>query len=449
MSDNNDMEIELNGKIVVLGLGMTGLSVVRYLAKKDCHAVVLDSRLQPAGEKELKEKYADIKYSFGRFDQNKLATAKQLIVSPGISVKSAEIQYAKDQGVDIIGDIELFAQNVQAPVIAITGSNGKSTVTTLVGEILEASGLKVAVGGNIGVPALDLLDQGFDVFVLELSSFQLETLYSLKPVAAVVLNVSEDHMDRYDSFDSYIAAKQSIYINAEHCVINRDDEIVSNMQADQNVLGFGLEKAQENDFALRRIDGQKWICKGKTPLINTAELLIGGSHNVANVMAALALVESLDLEQGKVLGAIKNFSGLPHRMQRIALKNGICWYNDSKATNVGAANAAIAGLTGKVVLIAGGESKEADLAPLKKPVQQHVKLMILIGRDALKIEQVCKGVTNIIHASCMYEAVVKANEAALPGDNVLLSPACASFDMFDNYQHRGEVYNAAVKAVLA
>jgi len=448
MSDNIFTASDLSEKNVIVGLGITGLSVVRYLVEKGIEPVVLDSREHPPGENELRQQYPQLNYHFGSFDKDQLATAKQLIVSPGISVQTPEISYARSQGVEIIGDIELFAQAVDAPVIAITGSNGKSTVTTLVGEIFEKAGWKTGVGGNIGLPALELLGKGNKVYILELSSFQLETLESLKPQAAVVLNISEDHMDRYDSFSSYIEAKESIYKNAVNVVINRDDEVVSKMQTETNAIGFTVNEAGADDFSLRVINGQTWIVRHGKCLINTADLFVDGLHNVANVMAALALIDSFSLPEESVLEAVRSFTGLPHRMQCIASSDGINWIDDSKATNVGAAQAAIEGLAGNIILIAGGECKDADLSALKEPVEQFVIKLILIGRDADKIEEACKGATDIVHASCMYDAVVKAKQFAVSGNHVLLSPACASFDMFKNYEHRGQVFNDAVKAVL-
>jgi len=449
MSNNNLTEMDLSGNIVVVGLGLTGLSVVRYLTGKGLSPVVIDSRENPPGEEDLKQQFPEIEYNFGVFNKDMLATAKQLVVSPGLSINSPEFEYAKSQGVEIIGDIELFARDADAPVIAITGSNGKSTVTTLLGEVFTKSNVKAGIGGNIGVPALELLNKGCQVYVLELSSFQLETLSSLKTVSSVVLNVSEDHLDRYDSMQAYIAAKEKVYSNTDISVINRDDAVVSKMMVSDKSVGFTLLEPANDDFGLKQVNGEKWICRNDRLLINTADLFVGGLHNVANVMAVLALCDSFDLPEEKVFAAIKMFGGLPHRMQCVAIGNDVKWFNDSKATNVGASEAAINGLAGNVILIAGGESKDADLSALKKPVSDYVKAMIVIGRDAALLENVCHGVTEIVHASCMYDAVVKANSLAKAGDNVLLSPACASFDMFKNYEHRGDVFNDAVKAVLS
>lgn len=448
MSIDNLTKPDFTGKIVVVGLGVTGLSVVRYLCSKNIIPVVVDSRPEPPGFDELEHDYPQVKYSFGNFDKDNLALASQLVVSPGVAIGSPEISYAASQGVEIVGDVELFAREVAAPVIAITGSNGKSTVTTLVGDILKACGLKTGVGGNIGVPVLDMLSQKNEIYVLELSSFQLETTSSLKPAAAVVLNVSEDHMDRYDTYDDYIQAKKTIYQQAEHCVVNLDDEVVAGLVADKNITGFTLGEPGKNNYGLFEFEDESWIVHNNKKLLKTNDLFVGGLHNVANIMAALALVENLDLPEARVFEVIKTFVGLPHRMQCVSISNNIKWFDDSKATNVGAAEAAINGLGGNIILIAGGESKDADLTALKRPVGEHVSNLILIGRDADLLEQVCTDVTKIIHASCMYDAVMKAHELAKPGDSVLLSPACASFDMFNNYMHRGEVFKDAVKAVL-
>lgn len=448
MTVNNASKNELISDAVV-GLGLTGLSVVRYLMSQGIKPVVFDSRENPPGVEQLKQEFSEIQTYFGAFDQDKLARVERLIVSPGISVKTPAISFAKAQGAEVIGDIELFAKVADKPVIAITGSNGKSTVTTLVGEIFNKAGLSAGVGGNIGVPALELLNKGHDVYVLELSSFQLETTFSLKPQAAVVLNVSEDHLDRYDSMQHYILAKEKIYQHAQLAVINRDDPVVATMHGPQQETGFTLGEPQDNDFGLCHEAGVTWLCHGQQKLLMTNELFIGGLHNAANVLAALALCENFDLERQNVLQAVREFAGLPHRTQCVASSNGIKWYNDSKATNVGATQAALEGLGHNIILIAGGESKDADLSPLRTPVAEKTKAVILIGRDAPLIQKVCEGVTEIYHASCMYDAVLKAKDIAVAGDTVLLSPACASFDMFNNYMHRGEVFSDAVKAVLS
>ena len=439
---------------LVVGLGITGLSVVRYLVRQGFDAaheiVVVDSRAEPPSLAEFKQHYPQTPVFTGAFDEALFLGAGRVVVSPGVAMSTPVIQAALNEGLETIGDIELFAREVTAPVVAITGSNGKSTVTTLVGEMAKRAGLNVAVGGNLGVPALDLLNQNVDLYVLELSSFQLETLYSLQPVAAVALNVSSDHMDRYDGMDHYSEVKRHVYNQCKVAVINRDDPRVSKMDEGQRLVsGFTLQAPAPHDFGLREINGEIWLCKGTQQLIAEAELKMGGRHNTANALAALALGEAASLPMQDMLDALREFTGLPHRTQWVAEKQGVVWYNDSKGTNVGATEAAIAGLMpkNKLILILGGQGKDQDFSPLRLAVQNKVRLVVLIGEDAAKIEQALAGVVPSVHATDMQDAVQKCAQQAQPGDAVLLSPACASFDMFRGYIHRGEVFTQCVEAL--
>ena len=435
---------------LIVGLGMTGLSVVRHLKNQGQEVVVIDSRIQPPGLEELHEKYPEVSVYTGEFDEALFMGAAQIIVSPGVPLSEPVIQHGIQKGIETIGDIELFAREVKAPVIAITGSNGKSTTTMLVAEMAKHAGLKVAVGGNIGVPVLDLLSQRADLYVLELSSFQLETLHSLKPVAATVLNVSTDHMDRYDGLESYAKVKQQVYKQCKVSVINRDDEKVKTMTVGQQfVSGFTLHEPAAGDFGLREFNGETYLCKGGQKLIAENEVKLGGRHNIANALAALALCEAANISMDDMLSALREFGGLAHRTQWLANKQGVDWYNDSKGTNVGATLAAIEGLEAKnkIILIAGGISKDADFTPLKNAVKEKVRLVVLMGRDAPQIEQALEGVVPVLYAKDMDDAVHIAADLAHSGDSVLLSPACASFDMFRGFEHRGEVF-AEVVAVL-
>jgi len=436
---------------LVVGLGITGLSVVRFLKNQGHEVVVVDSRNNPPGLNELYKKYPDISVYTGSFDEALFMGAEQVIVSPGVPMSEPVIQHAIEQSVEIIGDVELFAREVKVPVIAITGSNGKSTVTTLVGEMAKQAGLNVAVGGNIGVPTLDLLSKHTDLYVLELSSFQLETLVSLKPVAATVLNVSPDHMDRYKDLEHYSEVKQSILKNCKVSVINRDDKLVKNMTSAQKfVSGFTLHDPAVGDFGLRKFDGKNWLCKGGKKLIAEDELKIGGNHNIANALAALALGEAASISMEDMLQTLREFKGLPHRTQWIAEKNNVAWFNDSKGTNVGATLAAIEGLKvdKKLILIAGGLAKDADFTPLKNIIKKKVRVVVLMGRDAPQIEQALEGVVPVFYAKDMDDAVHIAADLSHLGDTVLLSPACASFDMFRGFEHRGEVFTEAVEALI-
>ncbi|MCW8854468.1 MAG: UDP-N-acetylmuramoyl-L-alanine--D-glutamate ligase [Gammaproteobacteria bacterium] len=433
---------------LVVGLGLTGMSVVRFLRARGERVVVVDTREVPPGYDELKMNYPDVELKTGAFDEQLFSKAKQIIISPGIPLSNPEIQSAVINKIDVIGDVELFAREVTAPVIAITGSNGKSTVTTLVGEMARKAGINVAVGGNIGVPVLDLLKQNADLYVLELSSFQLETLYSLKPVAATVLNISPDHMDRYQDISAYAKVKQHVYEKTGCAVVNRDDEYVKAMsECLDKVTGFSLSESAENDFGLRIIEGDVWLCKGQQKLIAEKNLKIAGRHNTANALAALALGEAANIPMIAMLEALREFSGLAHRTQWVAEHNDVIWINDSKGTNVGATLAAIEGLNveNRLLLIAGGLAKDADFSSLKNALKEKARCLILLGRDAKLIEKDLNGVVAVHYATSMEDAVNIANDLAESGDTVLLSPACASFDMFDGYEQRGEVFIQAVE----
>jgi len=436
--------------ILVVGLGLTGLSVVRYLEKQNKNIVVVDSRNSPPGLTELENEFDDICVYLGEFDEALFMGAEQIIVSPGVTLKEPVIQHAITQGVSVIGDIELFAQQVNAPVIAVTGSNGKSTVISLLGDMAAEAGINAVVGGNIGVPALQIMDENAELYILELSSFQLESLHSLKPVAAAVLNVSPDHMDRYESFVEYTQVKKHIYHACKVAIINRDDMQVMAMETGHRfVSGFTMNEPAHGDYGLREFSGETWLCKGGKQLIAAADLKMTGTHNLANALAALALGEAANIAMTDMLNALKTFKGLKHRTQWVAEINHVTWVNDSKGTNVGATLAAITGLKvkNKLTLIAGGIAKDADFTPLKSAVCDKVRTVVLIGKDAPKIEQILQGCVAVFYANDMQEAVQIAENLSHPGDTVLLSPACASFDMFNSYEHRGDMFIKAVEGL--
>jgi UDP-N-acetylmuramoylalanine--D-glutamate ligase len=439
---------------VILGLGATGLSCARFLAKQGRTFAVTDSRLDPPHKQLFLEAFPDLPLSLGRFDEALIAGAQRLIVSPGIPVSEPCIEQALAHGIEVLGDIELFARHTKAPVVAITGSNGKSTVTSLLGEMARLSGKRVRIGGNLGIPALDLLVDGPEpeLYVLELSSFQLETTYSLKPQAAAVLNVTPDHMDRYPSLADYAAAKRRIYQGMGVMILNADDPRVMAMaEGSRRMLRFTLKPPQRAEFGLRLHQGFPWLAYEERLLMPLANIKIEGAHNAANALAALALGRAVDLPMEAMLASLRSFTGLPHRCQRVAIAHGVAWYNDSKGTNVGATCAAIQGLKdrGPLILIAGGEAKGADFEPLAQAVSGRVKSVIVIGRDSPLLEQALRDVVPVIRAQGLDEAVIKAAGSAQAGDVVLLSPACASFDMFQDYAHRGEVFTRAVHERVA
>jgi UDP-N-acetylmuramoylalanine--D-glutamate ligase len=441
------------GGTLVVGLGKTGLSCVRYLRGLGLRVAATDSRPAPPGLERLRQEMPDVAVFVGGFLPEVFAAADRLILSPGVPLKEPLVAAAVAKGLPVIGDIELFARAAEAPVAAVTGSNGKSTVTSLLGQMARTAGLRTAVGGNLGAPALDLLDPAVELYVLELSSFQLETTESLALQAAAILNISPDHMDRYPDLAAYAAAKARILRRAATAVVNRDDPLVVAMAADApQVRGFTLGPAAEGDFGLLDQGGELWLALGDRPLLAAREVALAGRHNLANALAALATGHACGLDLEPMLEAVRCFRGLPHRTSLVAVKGGVSWYDDSKGTNPGATMAALQGLVpddspARAVLIAGGDCKGADFSAMAPVVARLARAVVLIGRDAPAIERVLRDRVPLLHASDMSEAVRLAGEAARPGDCVLLSPACASFDMFDNYEHRGRVFAAAVEGM--
>lgn len=434
---------------VIVGLGQTGLSCAQFLVKQGAAVAVMDTRELPPALQTLQQEHPEVLVHTGSLSAEWLQRADEIILSPGVDPRLPELQAAANAGIEIIGDVELFARYADAPVIAITGSNGKSTVTTLVSLMAQLAGHKVATGGNLGTPALNLLTEApVDFYVLELSSFQLETVSSLNAFAAVILNISPDHLDRYNDVTDYQLAKQRIYQGNGVMVINRDDPVVAAMAtADRQSIGFGLQQPTEQDFALRTINGENWLCEGPYQLMPASELKIAGQHNIANALAALALGSVMGLPMHAMLSALREFNGLPHRCRLVRERRGVRWYNDSKATNVGASIAAIEGLagSGELVLILGGVGKGQDFAALTPVLKAHVNSVVLIGEAAADIAAIVPA--NVISqvADSIKSAVNLAANLAKEGGQVLLSPACASFDMFLSYVDRGQQFEQAVR----
>lgn len=445
------MKIELKDKrVLVLGLGETGLSALRWLNRQGARLSVADTRENPPGLDTLKTELPEVTIHTGVFKAEVFEAAELIVASPGVALSEPEIQAAIAKGKTVVGDVELFAQyrDPNAKVIAITGANGKTTVTTLVGEMCKAAGLNTIVAGNIGLAVLDTLSMPTpDVYVLELSSFQLETTSSLQIDAATMLNLSEDHMDRYISMQDYAIAKARIFYNAKLQVLNRDDAWSMMMARSKlSQVTFGLSEPQDSDeYGLQQLNDGTWLVEGNKELINLQDLKIAGLHNAANALAAAALCRGIGIEYAPIIQTLYNFKGLPHRVEWVAEIDDVDYYDDSKGTNVGATCAAIAGLPQKVVLIAGGDGKGQDFSPLVSSVAENARAVVLIGRDAPLIEQVLLD-TNVplYKAADLPEAVNIAKKIAQRGDAVLLSPACASFDMFKNYVHRAEVFVQAV-----
>ncbi len=497
----------------VLGLGQTGISVVRYLKRKQQLCEVFEDKISPAGLAAFQAEFPDIRVhlhenpdvSMEHTAENSSDTrVHEVIISPGVPLEHPIAQKAKKAGIPIIGDIELFVRENTAPVVAITGTNGKSTVTALVGEMAKAAGLNVLVGGNIGVPVLDFLavtpqksgdmpqksgdmpqksavipekpvtaknfsptessvqinnqkKESFDWIILELSSFQLESTYSLHPKIACILNITEDHMDRYETFEDYVNAKHRVYNHAEHLVISADDELTrpkdSHYQQDnnKNTIEFGLLSSQSWHIKEDKEHNKKYLSYNHKPWLDVNDLKIKGTHNWSNALAALAMGKLMGLNKEILCQVLREFTGLEHRCKWVRELNHVNWYNDSKGTNVGATLSAIKGfggaLTGKMILLLGGQSKGADFADLCESLKEHVRAVILYGEDADKIEVMLKKSENmvpIIRKKTFDEVIQAAYQEALPNDAVLLSPACASWDMFENYGHRGRVFTEMV-----
>jgi UDP-N-acetylmuramoylalanine--D-glutamate ligase len=439
--------LEPGARALVLGLGRTGLSCARYLQRKGVAVRVADTRAEPPAAAALREQVPDAELHTGAFQPGLLDGVAQIVISPGLSLREPVVAEAASRGLPVVGDIELFAREAAAPVAAITGTNGKSTVPALLADRATAGGRPAIAGGNLGEPALDLLERPAPaLYVLELSSFQLETTYSLSTETATVLNVTADHLDRYGSIDEYAAAKARIFDGCEVAVVNADDARVRAMpRAGQRVLSFSLHDSTA-DYFLAREPEPMLTCRGE-PLLPLGALRLQGEHNAANALAALAMGEVLGLPRAPVLAALAAFGGLPHRAQWVADVGGVHFIDDSKGTNVGATIAAVAGMDGPLVLIAGGDGKGQDFDDLRAAFRGKVRHAVLIGRDAPRLAAVLEDVCATESASDMPGAVTAARAAARSGDTVLLSPACASLDMFRDYRHRGEEFAAAVRSL--
>jgi len=446
-------------RYLVAGLGKTGHSIARYLQRGNKPFVLFDTRTEPAGLNEFRDEFPDVEIYLGDIPDALYQVLVAVITSPGVALDQVVMQKALDLNIPVYGDIECLAREVKAPMVAITGTNGKSTVTTLVGEMAKAAGIHVAVAGNIGQPVLDVLaaetsDAPFALWVLELSSFQLDLTTSLAPAAATILNVTPDHLDRHHTFEAYVQAKQRIYHQARYQLYNRDDQWTipegeqSHEVKELAIHSFGLDEPSVGQWGLKTVDNTTYLALGDECLIAVDSLRIKGRHNWSNALAACALAHAVGISFQCMKTVLQQFSGLPHRTQWLRTIDGVDWINDSKGTNIGATISAISGLggamQGKIVLIAGGQGKGADFRELRASMTDYVRSVVLIGEDADKLELALSDVVGISRATTLEDAALKARQVAEPGDVVLLSPACASLDMFKDFNHRGEVFAAVV-----
>lgn len=430
--------------ILVIGLGLTGFSVVKHLSRTGYSVSVADTRELPPYITQLKDEFPEVEIITGKIPYERFSEFSNIVASPGVELDKSQMATTES----VIGDIELFVNCTNTPIIAITGSNGKSTVTMLVTDMLKAAGLHIKTGGNIGTPVLDLLDESTpDYFVLELSSFQLETTSSMKACSATILNISEDHMDRYQVPNDYVDAKLRIFNGSKNCIVNRDDRYIRSLSGENSqAVSFGMNPPKsDDDFGVDEINSVRSLVMGRTVLARVDQIVLQGDQNVANLLAGMALVKTAGVElTATVVNAALNFGGLPHRCEVVTEVNGVRWINDSKGTNVGATVAAIKGIHKKIILIAGGKGKDADFSPLAKVIQDRVEHTILFGEDAKLIFEVLDQSVSCDCAGSLEEAVASASKLGQPGSVVLFSPACASFDMFDNFEHRGNIFKQLV-----
>ena len=444
------MLIQRGGLKVVAGLGISGVAAVNFLHEKGYRVAVTDSRETPPGHDQIP---AEVQTSFGQFDSELLLSAEEIVISPGLDPKLPEIQAAIEKAIPVVSEIQILRRATDKPIVAITGSNAKSTVTTLIGLMAKDAGKKVAVGGNLGRPALDLTKDDPELYILELSSFQLETTSNLNAEVAVLLNMSEDHLDRHGDMMGYHTAKHRIFQGVKKVVFNRDDSLTRPLVPDVTPMqSFGLNAPDMNQYGvLRDDDGSMWLARGRERLLKSSEMYIQGTHNIANALACLALGEAIGLPLETMLVTLKTFKGLEHRCEFVKEVQGVRYYNDSKGTNIGATLAALDGLgaaiavqNAKVAIILGGQGKGQDFKALRKSLTDYAKVAVLIGEDASIIEEAIQSTTTILHAQTLEEAVKLCQSNTQTNDVVLLSPACASFDMFSGYPQRGHQFVALV-----
>ncbi|MGB8697606.1 MULTISPECIES: UDP-N-acetylmuramoyl-L-alanine--D-glutamate ligase [Acinetobacter] len=447
------MLIQRGGLKVVAGLGISGVAAVNFLHENGYRVAVTDSRKTPPGHDQIP---GEVQTSFGQLDQELLLQAEEIVISPGLDPKIPEIQAAVSKGIPVVSEIQILRRATDKPIMAITGSNAKSTVTTLIGLMAKDAGIKVAVGGNLGRPALDLTKDNPELYILELSSFQLETTSNLDAEVAVVLNLSEDHLDRHGDMMGYHTAKHRIFQGVKKVVYNRDDSLTRPLVPDVTPMqSFGLNAPDMNQYGiLKEDDGTIWLARGRERLLKSSDMYIQGTHNVANALACLALGEAMGLPLESMLNTLKTFKGLEHRCEFVKELNGVRYYNDSKGTNIGATLAAIDGLgaaiepnQGKVAIILGGQGKGQDFTALRDALTKYAKVAVLIGEDRVVIEKAIAGTTTLLHAESLKEAVELCQQNTQANDVVLLSPACASFDMFKGYSERGHQFVECVNTL--
>jgi len=444
----------LNNRTLVVGLGETGVATVCHLRSQGRAVLVIDSRVNPPGLERLRQRCPEVPVVLETLSPRWLLGIDEVVLSPGLAADIQLVAEAHRRGISVVSDIELFAREIaslNAAVLAVTGSNGKSTVVTMLEAMLQASEMNVTAGGNLGPPALSLLGKkNISTYLLEISSFQLETTKSLRPLAAAVLNVSADHLDRHKTLERYVALKEQLLTNSDIAIVNWDDPIVRRMgMAHPKSVPYSVCEPLEQGYSVRLSQGERWFARNQKPLVPVSSLMVGGTHNESNALAALALAEIVSTNYEPLLEALQSFHGLPHRCQWVGEKDGVAFINDSKATNVGATLAALNGISGSVILIAGGRAKGADFTPMVELAREKLKGAILIGESAEALRSVLADVCPTELAGGIDDAVSCALFMASAGDTILFSPACASQDMFLNYQVRGDAFVKEIQVLLS
>lgn len=446
-----DMKVELNAlstepSVLVMGMGVTGASCARYFATHGVGAEFVDTRPEPPETHAILDAMPDARVHTGGQFNTLRSTIRRIVVSPGVDLNAPLISEGRSRGIEIISDIDLFVTECDSPIIAVTGSNGKSTVTSMLGDMFSTAGWAPAIGGNLGTPALDLLAPDKDMYVLELSSFQLERSGLIPATVAVILNISPDHLDLHGDMQTYTDAKARIYSVCRHAVVNRDLETLRGLvPVSTPVTTYGLGPPATGELGIQTTSRGECIAIGDTLLLSADKLPVLGRHNLSNALAALAVGSALGANLHSMAQALKGYEGLPHRMQRVSDINGVVWIDDSKATNVDAAVMSIAGVTDPFVLIAGGDAKEASFEALAGALAGRECAAVLLGKDSAVIADALEGICDVTIVVDMHEAVAVASDMTAPGHTVLLAPGCSSHDMFDSFEQRGDVFVAAVR----
>lgn len=429
-------------KILILGIGLTGISCVKFFLRKGITPKIIDESKHPIYLNKIPK---NIEYYLGNLEHKWILESDLIIISPGISSFKPILITAKSLGIEIISDIELFVRESRFPIIAITGTNGKSTVATIVKKIAQTSGYNVSLGGNIGLPVLTMLYKKFNLYIIELSSFQLENIFTLKPKIAVILNISDDHINRYPKgFKQYKNIKLSIYNKSDICITNTNDQLSTLINKSKKWISFGSKKS---DYHISYCKKNTFLCYKKEKILNTNKILLHGDHNYNNILVSLAISDAMNFPRKCAINVICKFSGLPHRFQTISYNKGVHWINDSKSTNINSTKAALESVNtkGTIWLLLGGDKKNANFNVLKNYLNKLKIKIYCFGKDGIYLSKICE--KKSIYIKTLEQAIMLIAKKVIPGDIVLLSPGCSSLDQFSNFEERGNMFIKLIKEI--